>query len=117
MSATISITDRLLPGRTRGEIVAGVTAAAGTDKGYRVSAPSHSTLMLTWRHRPTWAVIIGVIGLLVFLIGALFFLVKDTDTITLTCSAEDGGVRVSAVGSGSQEMVEFLQGFLDPDQT
>lgn len=111
----ISITDRLLPGKSRAEIVAGVTAAAGTQKSYRVAAPSPSTLMLTWRRTPTWAVIVAIIGVFVFLLGLLFLLVKESDTITVTCSDADGGVWVSAVGSGSQEMVEFLQAFLSPD--
>ncbi len=114
MSATIGISDRLLPGKSRVEIIAGVTAAAGTLHGYTTTAPAQSTVMLTWRHRPTWAIILGIFGLVFLLLGALFFLVKDTDTITLTAIDDPAGVKVSAVGSGSQEMVEFLQGFLDP---
>lgn len=32
-----------------------------------------------WRKRtPTWAIVVGVLGLFVFLIGALFFLVKES---------------------------------------
>jgi len=114
MSTMISITDRLLPGKSRAEIVAGVTAAAGTQKTYRVAAPSPSTVMLTWRRTPTWAVVLALIGIFVFLLGLLFLLVKETDTITVNCSDVEGGVRVSAVGAGSPEMVEFLQAFLDP---
>ena len=114
MGAAISINDRLLPGKTRAEVVAGVTAAAAVDKGYTVTTPSRSTLVLTWKHRPTWAIIVGIIGLCVFLLGALFFFVKETDTLTITAIDEDGGVRVSAVGSGSPELLGFLQGFLDP---
>lgn len=114
MSPTININDRFLPGRSGAEIIAGASAAAGVQKGYTTHKASASTLMLTWRHRPTWAIIVGVIGLLVFLLGALFFLVKDTDTITITTIDQDGGTLVNAVGSGSAPMVAFLHGFLDP---
>lgn len=114
VSATIDIHDRLLPGKSRAEVVAGVSAAAAVGEGYTVSTPSTSTVVLTWKHRPTWAVIVGIIGLFVFLLGALFFFVKETDVVTVTAVDVAGGVRVSAVGLGTPEMVEFLQGFLDP---
>lgn len=115
MSTPISIVERQLPGKTRAEIIAGVTAAAATDKQYRSSNPSPSTLLLTWRRTPTWAIILAIIGIFVFLLGLLFLLVKETDTITLNVVENDGGARVTAIGSGSQEMVEFLNGFLDPE--
>jgi hypothetical protein len=61
-------------------------------------APGTYTPMFTMgfrqeRKTPTWAIIVGVIGLLVFLLGALFFLVKETrqiETRILTVTLADG---------------------------
>ncbi len=47
----------------------------------------------TVRKTPTWAIILGVIGLFIFLIGLAFFFVKENqqvETRTLTVTLNDG---------------------------
>ena len=36
------------------------------------------------KYRPGWAIVLGIIGLLFFLLGALFFLVKNTDVLSVS---------------------------------
>ncbi len=54
---------------------------------------SSETVPVRERKTPTWAIILGVIGIFVFLIGIVFFFVKETKTVMkpgLTISTRDG---------------------------
>ena len=47
----------------------------------------------TVRKTPTWAIVVGIIGLFVFLIGVLFFFVKENQQVEsriLTITLSDG---------------------------
>jgi len=68
--------------------------------------------VLTRRATPTWALVLAVVGLLVFLLGLLFLLVKTTEVITVRAENVEDGVRVTTVGTGSAEMVRFLEDLL-----
>jgi hypothetical protein len=113
MARTISVHERVLPGRQRADVFATVTAGAERIKPYKVTSPTADSLLLTWRRTPGWAWALALVGLLVFLLGLLFLLVKTTDVITVRAENVDEGVRVSIVGTGSAEMVRFLEGVLD----
>jgi hypothetical protein len=58
--------------------------------------------------------VLAVIGLLVFLLGLLFLLVKTTEVITVRAENVEDSVRVTAVGTGSAEMVRLLEDLLAP---
>lgn len=72
---------------------------AGTGFTYTVSG---NTIIVTRRYTPTWAIVVGVVGLLFFLIGAFAFLVKDTETLTITLTPEGSMTRVGVHGVASE---------------
>jgi hypothetical protein len=88
-----------------------LNAIAGTPD-FQFNAAGPNTLVVTRRYTPTWAVVIGVVGLLLFLIGLLAFLVKVTETLTITASATDEGTRVSVNGVTSAEIVARINAVL-----
>jgi len=81
-----------------------MTTAAATVPDYTVTLAGPNTLVLTRRYLPSWAVIVGVLGLLLFLIGLLAFLIRSTETLTITFTPVEGGTRVDVSGLVSQEM-------------
>jgi hypothetical protein len=113
MARTISVHERVLPGRQRADLFATITAGAERIKPYKVTSPTSDSLLLTWRRTPTWAWVLALIGLLVLLLGLLFLLVKTTDVITVRAENVEDDVKVSVVGTGSAEMVRFPEGVLD----
>jgi hypothetical protein len=112
MAKTISVHERLVPNRQRADLFATITAGAERIKPYKVTSPAADTLMLTWRRTPTWAWALALVGLLVLLLGLLFLLVKTTDVITVRAQNAGTDLVVSAVGTGSAEMVRFLEDLL-----
>ena len=61
--------------------------------------------------------ILGIIGLVFFLLGLLFFLVKTTETATVIGRDVEGGARFTATGSSSSEVSEVLRLRLTPSPT
>lgn len=66
----------------------GLTWSIADNTATLLSFPTASVVSVevqeTWREKrstPTWAIVLGIIGLLLFLIGALFFLVKETKRV------------------------------------
>lgn len=115
MAKTINVHERLIVGRQRAELFATITAGAERIKPYKVTSPTSESLILSRRHTPTWA--LALVGLLVFLLGLLFLLVKTTDVITVRAENVGADARVSAVGTGSAEMVRFLEDVLSSGAT
>lgn len=72
--------------------------------GYTVNVAGPGSLVLTRKYTPTWAVVLGIIGLLVFLLGVLFFLVKTTETVTVGLREVPGGTEVRASGVATPEL-------------
>lgn len=89
-------------------LVGGLSGA----REYAVSTAGANTLILTRRYMPTWAVVVGILGILLFLVGLLAFIVRETETLTVTVSATGKGSRVSASGVGSFEMTARLNSVL-----
>lgn len=83
------------------------TGTAGTS-GYAINMAGNNTIIMTRRYIPTWAIIVGVVGLLFFLIGALAFLIKTTETLTITVASSTEGTRVMISGVANKEMTERL---------
>jgi hypothetical protein len=62
---------------------------------------------------PAWAVILGILGLLIFLLGVIFFFVRrSTVGATVSWTEVPGGVRVTTAGSDltTNSMLGFFLG-------
>jgi hypothetical protein len=89
-----------------------VIAATSGVQNYTVATAGTGSIVLTRKYTPTWAIVVGVVGLLLFLVGILALLVKSTETVTITITPVDGGSRVSISGVGSAEMLTRLSSAL-----
>jgi hypothetical protein len=84
-----------------------ITATAGVPD-YTVSSPGPGSIVLTRQYRPTWTIVVAVVGFLVALIGLLALLIKNTEALTITLVPEEGGTRVTMSGVATPEMVTRL---------
>jgi hypothetical protein len=90
-----------------------IQAASGVP-GYSVTSTSPTSVIITRKFTPTWAVVVGVLGLLLFLIGVLFFFVKTTETLSVTLSEAGGKTTVALSGNSTPVMTERLQWAMTP---
>jgi hypothetical protein len=70
----------------------------GTDATITLSGVNN--IVITRRYIPTWAIVVGIIGLLFFLLGVFAFLIKETEVLTVALSPEDEGRRTRVAISG-----------------
>lgn len=69
--------------------------------GTNEATVSVSQIEIAERYHPTWAIVLGIVGLLVFLLGVLFFFVKETRYVTkYRSSVEVGGQTIVVIGYG-----------------
>jgi len=80
--------------------------------GYTVTTAGPGSIILTRKYRPTWAIAVAVVGLLLFLLGILILLYTVTETTTITLTNESGGTRVTVSGVASNEMLTRVTGIL-----
>lgn len=63
---------------------------------------------------PSWAGVLGALGIFLFLIGLLAFLIRTTETLTIAVSPDGTGSRVSVNGLAAAELstriYDLLQG-------
>jgi hypothetical protein len=85
-----------------------VIAATAGATDYTVNAPGPGSIVLTRQYRPTWTIVVAIVGFLFFLVGLLALLVKNTEVLTLTLTPEEGGTRVVMSGVATPEMVTRL---------
>jgi hypothetical protein len=88
-----------------------VAATAGT-REYVMAQGGPTTLILTRRYIPTWAVVVAILGLLFFLLGLLALLVRETETLTVTAIYYGQGTQVSISGVATPQMAARLNGVL-----
>jgi hypothetical protein len=88
------------PETTMQDLVAAVSGA----RGYTVNMGGPGSLLLTRKYTPTWAVVLGILGLLLFFLGMLFWLVKNTETVTASLRAVAGGTEVRISGVATPEL-------------
>ena len=60
---------------------------------YTITTAGVGSLVLSRKYRPTWAIVVSVLGLLFFLIGVLGLLYTVTEVLTITLATERGGTR------------------------
>lgn len=86
-----------------------ITNALAQQAAYRVNAQP-GLIVLTRRYRPGWATFLGVVGLLVFLVGVVFFFYKQTEALTITISPRaEGGCSVTFSGQAHEQTMLRLQ--------
>lgn len=90
--------------------------------GYTVTTAGTGSMVLTRKYIPTWAIVVAIIGLLLFLLGILALLFKETETLAITLVPEGDCTKVTISGVGSQEMLARISAVLrsmpvlDPNQ-
>lgn len=108
----VSIREVFIPNVTADKTFQELMPLLARQKGVRLERPAPDTLVVHHRHCPGWAVALGIIGLLVFLLGLLFFLVRTTETATVVGRDVEGGATFTATGFTSIEVSNFLHGRL-----
>jgi hypothetical protein len=93
-----------------------VSATAGTS-GYTMNSAGTNSLVLTRKYTPTWAIVVAVIGIIVFLIGLLALLVKNTESLTVTLTEVPEGTRVNITGVATPDMISRFHGVLSAVST
>jgi hypothetical protein len=76
--------------------------------GYRAVRVAPNSVMLERRYIPTWAIVVGIVGLLFFLLGVLLFFVRKTETLTVTAERDNGGSRVTFYGTATPLLIQGL---------
>ena len=115
MAVILSMQNKLVPDKRVSEAFAGITAATALYKGFRVERPDANTLVVIRRYCPTWAIFLALVGLLLFLIGLLFLLVRTEDRLTIIAYDDpDGGARYTVAGRTDKRTADFLEGYLKP---
>lgn len=72
-------------------------------------------MVVSRRYIPEWAIILAVLGALIFLLGLLFLLVKKEETLTVSVSPrEQGGSTVVIGGEASDFLIGKVQPLLVP---
>ena len=77
-----------------------LTALDGSGAAVTLSGPGPNTIVVTRKYTPTWATIVGILGIFLFLIGIFAFLIKETEVLTITLTPEADGQRTKVVISG-----------------
>jgi hypothetical protein len=81
---------------------------------YTTMVVGPGTVVLTRKYRPTWALVVFIVGLVLFLAGLLALLVTNTETLTINVlPVEGGGSRVTVSGVGSLPMLHQVAAILN----
>jgi len=72
--------------------------AGGYFDGFEVAGDGQSTINITRRFVPQWAIVVAVIGALCFLLGLLALLCRQTETCTIQVWEVEGGTAVRIAG-------------------
>jgi Uncharacterised protein family UPF0547 len=83
------------------------------EPGYTVTTAGSGSIVLTRKFTPTWAVVVGIVGLITTLIGVLVMLYKETETLAITLARTDGGTRVVVSGVATPDMMRRVSSALD----
>jgi hypothetical protein len=104
------------PGLGSGDALSRVVQIVTADGQYRSVQVGPDRIQFARTFRPTWALVAGVLGLLVLFLGVLFFLVKTTETAVATIETDHRGTRVRLSGRLDRKVLAILRStFADPD--
>lgn len=108
MAAGTSLYQSLEVRESTDAVMQSYIAAASGVSGYTMNAAGTS-LIFTRKYLPTWAIVVAILGALLFLIGLLALVVRTTETLTITLSATpSGGTKVSISGLATSEMASRI---------
>jgi hypothetical protein len=113
----VTIPETRVPDMTMAQTFQAITFTIGSLKGLRAEQTMPGTLRIVHRRTPGWAIALAIIGLLVFLLGLLFLLVKEEE-VTMVSGRDDqehGGCVLVASGQGPAAVVLALNEFLKPE--
>jgi hypothetical protein len=82
-------------------------------RGYTVTTAGISSLTLTRRYLPTWALMLAIYGVWLALLSLLALFIKRTETLSVTLLPMPGGTKVVLAGVASREMIDRLGVVLD----
>ena len=99
----------LSPDQASQAIIASTTGS----KGYVVTTAGTGSITMTRRYLPDWAIACTIVGVFFFLIGLLFLLCRQTETLTVTLAPDQRGTRIVVMGTGSRQMVNRLNDVLE----
>lgn len=88
-----------------------VAASAGA-RDYSLIQAGPQTLILTRRYIPTWAIVVAVIGFLLFLVGLLALLFKETETLTVIITTNGPASHIQINGQATPDMIARLEAVL-----
>lgn len=88
------------------------TGSGGYFDGTKASPVGDSMITVERRYVPTWAIVVAIIGLFLFLLGLLALLVRSKEACSITFSAEAGGTRIRITGTMSSELALSINSFL-----
>jgi len=100
-----------VPGRPE-EVIQQLTGQLAGVPGYTMAQTGPSSLVLSRKFMPQWALITGIIAGLLTCIGFLVLLVKEEETLTITAQPADGGTRLDINGAASPAMRTRLTGVI-----
>lgn len=109
MSATISVSGAHPSAVSTADLFNQIAAGVSLVNGQSLSTIGTETLRISRKHAGL-AIILGCV--LLFPIGLLFLLARQTETISVTATESEGGVTASAVGTGDPQVVSFLNELL-----
>lgn len=80
---------------------------------YEPTYSGPGSLVLTRKFIPTWAIVLAVVGAFLFLLGLLFLLIKETETLNVTVEPAEGGSKVTITGIATDDAMRRIQGSLE----
>ena len=101
-----------VPGRPE-EILQQLTGQLVGVPGYMITPSGPTSLTLTRKFMPQWALITGIIAGLLTCVGFLVLLVREDETLSITAQPGDGGTRLDINGAISPAMRTRLTGVLN----
>ena len=86
-------------------------------KGTRVYRIGPNTLRIVSRYTPQWAMIIGILGLVFFLLGALLFFVTEEKVLMIHGYDTANGMAIQVTGEALPGVATTLEAFLEQYRT
>ena len=93
----------------RGRLLTDLSPALANSFGFTVTADAGTSITWTRRFTPGWAIALAVVGLLVFLLGLLFLLVRRENVLVASLAPRGEGITVVTFsGSGPDRLPELF---------
>jgi hypothetical protein len=90
-----------------------ILAVLGGSSNVTVNTAGPGSIVVTRKYIPTWAIVVAVIGTVLWLLGLLALFARNTEVLTVTLRSEQGGTRVNITGRSSHEILTKITGVLN----